>query len=252
MVTGELVPLRPARVVTSGVGWWLTTRRDGSPGYTNTDLHGRGEPVSMAELIELGVFGRPRPVVPPLPSEAELIRTALYDAGELAVTTLAHALGRCAKSVPLSTLTAGRPESRQSQHLVGLAQWGLRVVRGRVFEAAETAIVRQVLAWVNDSERFVEVAMTLATLFGEVSNRHVDEWLEQYPPGCPDEPNAAEGCARAWTSMADRPLWPDAYEGATVGEEWYRYLMATASMFSTSWFTEWGAAGHARWRRTRL
>lgn len=250
MVTGELVLFRPSRLVTEdGTGWWMTQCRDGSLGYTNQDLYGRGEPVSISELIGMQVFGRVRPVESPRPHEAEVIRVALYEAGELAVNTLAHALGQCAKLATLDVLVAGRPGSWESYSLKSFTQWGLRRPRGRVHEYAATMIVGQVMAWVADPHRYVEVAETLAGLFAQIADRRAREWLATFPKVAEVEPS--DVYAKAWTSMADRELWPDAYEGATVGEEWYHYLMSTASMFSVEWYTQWGSGHYARWREGR-
>lgn len=241
MVTGELVPFQPHRVVTwDWVGWWLTQGRDGAPGYMTATRYGVAEPLSLGELCAR-VPGGVRPVVVPLPHEADLVRAALFDAGSLAVTTLARALWRCVSVVGAAGLVAGRAGSWESQTLAAFARWGERVDSGRVHAGAADALRDQVMEWVTGRYRYVEVAATLAGLFGEVADRHVDEWLAGYAQEEGTEPNAREGLAQAWRSVADRRLWPDAYEGAMLGCTWYRYLMSTAAMFSPSWFEQWGS-----------
>lgn len=238
-MTGELVLFRPYRVVTANwQGWWMTRCADGSLGYTSSGHYGRIEPVPIARVIEMFTgWGTVRPVEPPHPAEAELIRVALYDAGDRAVTTLAWALGRCASASGLPSMVAGRSGSWEAQSLVAFAQWGLRVDPSRAHPRAAGVILRQLLRWLDDEQRYVELAATLAGLFAEVANRRMDEWLARFPQYAMI--NTAEMYAAVWTALADRQLWPDTYEGATVGSDWYGYLMGTATAFSMEWYGQW-------------
>jgi hypothetical protein len=216
----------------------MTQCADGTLGYTSSEHYGRSEPLPIARLIEMAAaFGPVRPVVPPHPSEAELIRVALYDAGDRAVTTLAWALGRCASASGLASMVAGRSGSWEARSLVAFAQWGLRVEPERAHPQAANMILRQLLRWLDDEQRYVELAATLAELFAEVANRRMDEWLGLFRQYAVIE--TAEMYAAVWCAVADRRLWPDTYEGATVGAEWYGYLMGTATAFSMEWYGQW-------------
>lgn len=239
-MTGELVLFRPQRLVTRDwCAWWLTQGSDGSLGYTNSMMYGRGQTLTLAEVIADETFGGPvRPVVLPEPYECEYVRTALFEAGKLAVTTLARALWWCVDEVGVAPLVAGRSGSWEAQAMTSFARWGVRVERGRVADGPADALRKQVLRWVSDPLRYVEVAARLSVLFSEMAMRHLtvqmraaaDDGVELDPFEIP---------ALLWTSVADRQLWPDAYQGATVGASWHRYLMSNTVGFDPQWFDLW-------------
>lgn len=243
MVTGaELVLFRPYRVVTrSWCGWWLTQGLDGRLGYMTSALYGVGEPLSLAEVREHAVLGGDvRPVEPSLDHEDELLRTALFDAGRLAVTTLARALWRCVGAVGVAGLVAGRSGSWEAHTLTSFALWGERVDPGRVHAGAADAMQQQVLEWTASEHRYVEVAETLAGLFSEVAMRHLSVHIHELAEdGIEVSLEPFDVASVMWKSVADRRLWPDAYEGFSVGGEWYRWLLSRAVGFEPSWFDVW-------------
>lgn len=240
-MTGELVLFRPQRLVTrQWRGWWLTQRRDGQLGYTTSELYGRGVALPLAEVLAHPTLGGPvRPVVPAQWHESELVRAALFDAGQLAVTTLARALWRCVGAVGLGGLVAGRSGSWESSSLTELALWGQRVDPGRVHAGACEAVQGQVLRWVADPHRYVEVAETLSVAFSAMAMRHLSVQIHAAFDESGEQLDPFTYPLVLWQSVADRQLWPDAYEGATLGQHWHRYLMCHTIASHGSWFDRW-------------
>lgn len=239
-MTGELVLFRPSRLVTrQWCGWWLTQGPDGQLGYTTSALYGHGDVLTMGQVRKHELFGGwLRPVVPPQRYELELVQAALFDAGRLGVTTLARALWRCVQAVGIAALVAGRSGSWESSTMTQLALWGQRVDPGRVHWGAANAVQDQVLLWVDSPHRYVEVAETLSVAFSTMAMRHLSVQINT----ALDEGEQLDPFTYPlllWQSVADRPLWPDSYEGAALGKHWHQYLMHHAIASDGSWFDRW-------------
>ncbi|MFF4409752.1 hypothetical protein [Streptomyces sp. NPDC001404] len=168
----------PYRVVdVSFQGWY---RRSGDGMYDADCGHARSlEAMAYEELAT--ARGPLRPVGPPTAEESAAVKASLAGAGRKAAATLLVVLYRLVlqdaraerAGGPHNRLVAGREGSWESEAMVRLA-WNLGAdlaeKPARFDETAVMELVRVVEGWVSSSDRYTEVAATLASAFSAVAD----------------------------------------------------------------------------------
>lgn len=157
----------PYRLVGAAGSWHATNAPDGHPDPVVYQRDGGPYDGSALTLAEVTAADGPvRPVRPADPADLELLRVALVNAGVRAVGSTAAALYLVHRDG--HRLTAGRPGSWESATLDTWRSFGagLAVDRVHPHTAADLRVV--LLRWVASPGQYVEVAETLAHVFGKV------------------------------------------------------------------------------------
>lgn len=219
----ELLTTGQERLVDAGNRGWARLEDGQYAGYDLSMPEGfRWLPPRAAKEI----VGPVRPVVAMTEAERERLYELMATAGEKAVATVAAAVDLVrlearqrfrqrppghedAGAYAVRTLTAGHPESWQSEALLRVADVGQimnmggrrRGRRGRVAGEVCAAIVEVLRRWTDSPDRYTEVAENLAwvvSAFADLQDgahgwmRIADRWLR---PGTP-EPEQFDACYR--------------------------------------------------------
>jgi hypothetical protein len=210
----------PYRLVDcNDLGWW----HNGDGRFCASDHFVSGlPPTPYATLITQR--GPVRPVEPITDVDAQVLTTALVEAGPLAAGSVLVALFRLFRGPDLPTapersasmedrarkLVAGRSGSWEADAIRSLA-WGpgcdLADKPKRFHASTVEAIVDMVWQWVTDPLRFTEVAETLASEFDQVTRT-----------------------AGGWDNVADRFLIPGSRFSLAATERIIGYLHGSCTM----------------------
>ncbi|MGW4639634.1 hypothetical protein ACWEN6_13955 [Sphaerisporangium sp. NPDC004334] len=182
----------PYRVVDAeGEGWLHHPAYQDIPEHYDTYPRRDLGEMTLAQLREQR--GPIREVVAPPSEDCDALRQALTGAGRKAMGTVLVALYQigmeCIERTPNRSdhlLVAGRPGSWESA-TVGRVQWlGGDITAGRVDQAALEVCVATLRRWLLDGPGVVEVAETLASILGEVTDdlggweKMADQWLVRH------------------------------------------------------------------------
>jgi hypothetical protein len=242
----------PYRVVDGCNQGWLTTGPTDEPGHEYEPSYGSKRGLGRMTLDRIAAErGGWRPVVPPTEDETAAVNAALGAAGRKAITSTAAALEVVFHQVreqagglsnanesyeaARMALMAGREGSWESEVLIDVVLVGngfnlvrpkgrgyadVRKMRAagpvpRVDRSVRDALAAVFTAWTCSTDRYVEVAETLASTVSRFAD-------QEYGPD-------------GWRRLADQWLQPDARLRSQDFSPCYRLLYSQSEHFNPAW-----------------